>query len=87
MAREPLHEVAEVDAVLEHPEDAAEVLRSRELGRVHDVEQALAEDVLDGGGVELAHRGARCARRRRTRQAIVGAGSTSARRIDTTAST
>ena len=53
--REPLHEVAQVDAVLEHVEDAAEPLGALELGLLHDVEQALAEDLLDRRGVELVH--------------------------------
>ena len=47
-------QLAEVGAVLEGAEDAPELLALGELGRGHDVEQAVAEDLLDGGGVELA---------------------------------
>src|SRR5206468_877970 len=48
--------VAEVGAVLEGGEDAAHLLALRELRRGQDVQEAVAEDLLDLLGVELAHR-------------------------------
>jgi len=48
-------ELAEVGPVLESREDAPELVALRELGRLHDVEQAVAEDLLDGRRVVLAH--------------------------------
>ena len=48
-----LHETAQVGPILEHAEHAAEVLRPRELGLLHHVQEALAEDLLDRGGVEV----------------------------------
>ena len=47
-------ELAEVGPVLEGAEDAAELLALGELGCLHDVEQAVAEDLLDRRGVVLA---------------------------------
>ena len=47
-------ELAEVDPVLEGGEDAPELLALGELRRLHDVEQAVAEDLLDGVRVVLA---------------------------------
>ena len=47
-------ELAEVGPVLEGAEDAAELVALGELGRLHHVEQAVAEDLLDGRRVVLA---------------------------------
>ena len=49
-------ELAEVGAVLERREDAAQLLAVGELRRGHDVEQAVAEHLLDRRGVELVQR-------------------------------
>ena len=48
-AGDAAHEVAEVGPVLERREDAPELVALGELRRLHDVEQAVAEDLLDGG--------------------------------------
>ena len=49
-----LDELAEVLAVLQHREDTAELLRHGELGLRHDVEEAVAEELLDRRRVEVA---------------------------------
>ena len=48
--------LGEVGAVLERREHAAELLALGELGGGHHVEQAVAEQLLDRGGVELLER-------------------------------
>ena len=47
-------QLAEVGPVLERREDLAELVALGELRGLHDVEQAVAEDLLDGGRVVLA---------------------------------
>ena len=47
-------QLAEVDPVLEGAEHAAELVALGEFRGLHDVEQAVAEDLLDGGRVVLA---------------------------------
>ena len=47
-------ELAEVGPVLEGVEDAPELVALGEFGRLHDVEQAVAEDLLDRLGVVFA---------------------------------
>src|SRR5215213_1153733 len=44
-------EATEVRPVLERGEDAAQLLAVSELGRAHHIEEAVAEDLLDGGAV------------------------------------
>ena len=44
-------ELAEVRPVFERGEDAPELVAVRELRGAHDVEQAVAEDLLDGGPI------------------------------------
>ena len=47
-------ELAQVGPVLERREDLAELVALGELRGLHDVEQAVAEDLLDGGRVVVA---------------------------------
>src|SRR6185312_10849898 len=49
-------ELAEIGPVLERREDAPQLLALGELGLVHDVEQAIAVNLVDGGPVRLAQR-------------------------------
>ena len=49
------HQRAQVVAVLEHREDAAQLLALANSGRLHDVEEPFAEDVLHGRGIEVVH--------------------------------
>ena len=53
-ARDVVEELAQVLAVLQDGEDAAELLGRRELRLGHHVEEAVAEELLDRGAVELA---------------------------------
>ena len=52
--RDRADERAEVGPVLEGRKDAPELVALGELGRTHDVEEAVAEDLLDGLAVVLA---------------------------------
>ena len=52
--RDAPDELAEVGAVLERREDLAELVALGELGRLHHVEEAVAEDLLDRGRVVFA---------------------------------
>ena len=56
-AGHPVEELAEVGPVLEHREDPPELVAPLELGRLHHVEQAVAEDLLDHRRVIVADRG------------------------------
>ena len=47
-------QLPEVASILEGGEDAPELVALRELWRRHDVEKAVAEDLLDGRRVVLA---------------------------------
>ena len=49
--RDAPHELAQVGAVLERREDLAELVAVGELRGLHDVQEAVAEDLLDRGGV------------------------------------
>ena len=68
-------ELAEVGPVLEGREHAPELVALGELGRLHDVEQAVAEDLLDRRGVVLAQD--RATTRSPTRRASASSGSPS----------
>src|SRR5215212_252992 len=56
-ARDLIEELAEVRPALEGREDAAKLLAPLELGRFHDVQEAVAEHFLDDRRVVVANRG------------------------------